>query len=122
MKKYIIILIAALFFGCSDKKNQEIYLMEIGKPAPKLALKRFVYPKKTKFEGLDKFKGRAIILSFFASWQENSVSGLEKINFFHEEFKLEPAVFISITDESKSDIGRFLRKHNIKGYLGAGAS
>ncbi len=118
MKKLIITLMAFSFFACSSNKEYKASLMEIGKPAPNLILKEIIQPKEEKFEDWQQFKGEFVILSFFASWLDNSCEGIMILNDLHTEFKHDSIVFIAVTDESKSEIRKFTRSNNIEGWLG----
>jgi len=93
--------------------------MEIGKPAPDLILEKIIKPKGEKFKDWQQFKGKFVILSFFASWRENSIDGINRLNDLYEEFKRDSIVFIAITDESEAEIRKFSRNNRIEGWLGA---
>ena len=118
MKKLLIILMVFSFFGCSSKKEAAVSLMEVGKPAPCLIIKKIIRPKGEKFEDLKQFEGEFVILSFFASWRDSSLDGIKRLNDLYEEFKRESIVFIAVTDESEGEIRKFLRENNIKGRIG----
>jgi peroxiredoxin len=118
MKKLIIILIVFSFFACANKKEYKVSLMEIGKPAPNLILKEIIQPKGGKFKNWQQFKGEFVILSFFASWLDNSCEGIKILNYLHTEFKHDSIIFMAVTDESKSEIRKFTRSNNIEGWLG----
>ncbi len=117
MKKLIIIATALVFFACSAKKEQKISLMEVGKPAPNLIIEKIIQPKGEEFENLRQFKGKLLVLSFFASWRNNSLEGLNVLNGLYEEFS-DSIVFMAVTDEEPNEIGKFLRKNRIAGWLG----
>ena len=110
---------ALSFFGCSAKKDYTVSLMEVGKPAPDLILKKVIQPKGGEFEDWRQFEGKFVILSFFASWRENSIDGINKLNDLYEEFKHDSVVLIAVTDERESEIRKFLRNNRIEGWLGA---
>ncbi len=115
----ILLLLAFSFFGCSEKKDYKVSLMEAGKAAPDLILKKVIQPKGGEFEDWGQFKGKFVILSFFASWRENSIDGINKLNELHKEFKRDSVVFMAVTDERESEIRRFSKNNKIEGWLGA---
>ena len=112
MKNLFLCVVLFSFFGCSSKTEDVVSLMEVGKPAPDLILEKIIQPKDQKFEGWQQFEGEFVILSFFASWRENSLDGINKLNDLSEEFKHDSIVFIAITDESEGEIRKFSRNKN----------
>jgi len=119
MKNLFLCVVLFSFFGCSSKTEDTVSLMEVGKAPPELILKKVIQPKGKKFEEWRQFKGKFVILSFFASWRENSLDGIHKLNNLYEEFKHDSIVFIAITDESEGEIRKFSRNNKIEGWIGA---
>jgi thiol-disulfide isomerase/thioredoxin len=119
MKNLFLCVVLFSFFGCSSKTEDVVSLIEVGKPDPALILKKIIQPKGQEFEGWKQFEGEFIILSFFASWRENSLDGMTKLNNLYEEFKYDSIVFIAITDESEGEVRKFSRNNKIEGWLGA---
>lgn len=117
IKKLTIVLLSFALFGCSAKEEQKVSLMEVGAPAPNLIIKKIIQPKGEEFEDLRQFEGEFLILSFFASWRDSSLKGINRLNDLHEEFA-DSVVFMAITDETPGEIRRFLRKNKVEGWLG----
>jgi uncharacterized protein (TIGR03435 family) len=62
-------------------------------------------------------RGKAVVLEFWATWCGGCVENIPHLNALAEKFKDQPLVFISVTDEEKSDVLRFLKKYPISGWV-----
>lgn len=87
-----------------------------GGPAPELALELLQAPGQTGT--LTALRGNALVLEFWATWCAGCVEQIPHINALVEKYSDRPVRFVSITDEDKDLVQRFLTKRPISGWIG----
>jgi uncharacterized protein (TIGR03435 family) len=103
---------------CSAPAASAQLAPEISKPAPELTLRELLdAPQRTdtSWSGL---RGNAVVLEFWATWCAPCVSSIPHLNALAEQFKNRPIRFISVTDEEKQTVTRFLIDHPTAGWVG----
>jgi len=63
-------------------------------------------------------KGKVVVLEFWATWCAPCIAVQPHLNELTEEFKDKPVQFISVTNEDESTVKNFLKRRQIKGWIG----
>lgn len=84
---------------------------KVGKPAPRLEAAEWI---QGKIGGSDQLKGKTIILEFWATWCAPCIAAIPHLNELAEEFAADSMLFISISNEKREDVERFLRRKTMK--------
>ena len=91
--------------------------LKLGDPAPALKVEQLLQaPNGTRATWGD-LHGRAVVLEFWATWCGGCVEQIPHLNALAEKFKNQPIQFISVTDEEKGVVSRFLEKHPMAGWI-----
>jgi len=69
-------------------------------------------------DSLKAFAGKAVVLDFWATWCGPCIAAIPHWNQLATQFREKPVVFVSVTDESRDTIERFLAKKPIEGIVG----
>ena len=92
--------------------------VRVGAPAPALALRQILQAPAGTRGTWDELKGKAVVLEFWATWCGGCVDSIEHVNGLAGQFKSRPVEFISITDETDTElVQRFLGRHPIQGWV-----
>ncbi len=101
---------------------REAAAMEVGKPAPPIALKQMLQAPVGAATTLDGLRGKAVMLEFWGTWCAPCVAAFPHLNELVEQTKGEPVVFIAVTDEPESKVAPFLEKKPLRTWVGLDAS
>jgi thiol-disulfide isomerase/thioredoxin len=93
-------------------------VLRVGRPAPPLHLKKLLQAPADAPATLDRLKGKAVVLEFWATWCAPCVEAFPHLNRLVEETKGEPVAFIAVTDESAEAVSRFLSKKTLSAWVG----
>ena len=63
-------------------------------------------------------KGKVVVLEFWATWCAPCIAVQPHLNELTEEFKDKPVQFISVTNEDEATVKNFLKRRQIKGWIG----
>ena len=63
-------------------------------------------------------RGKVVVLELWATWCAPCVAAIPHLNELTEHYRGKPVQFISITDERREAVERFLNKRAIKGWVG----
>ena len=108
----------------SVEKAKEVLVMNvmgkqslIGQTAPELNIEKYLQaPEKEK--SLSALKGKVVVLEFWATWCAPCVAEIPHLNQLSEEFRDKQVQFISITDEGEDVIAPFLKRQEMKSWIG----
>lgn len=103
------------FLGVASARAQE--WPKVGEAAPAVTYAQVLQAPAgvdTKWEAL---RGKAVVVEFWATWCGGCVENIPHMNQLEDQFADKPIQFISITDEEKGDVLRFLAKHPIHGWV-----
>jgi uncharacterized protein (TIGR03435 family) len=90
---------------------------KLGSAAPPLAMTQMLQAPEGIGVSWQALRGKAVVLEFWATWCGGCVENIPHINALAEKFKDQPLLFISITDEEKPAVLRFLKKYPISGWV-----
>ncbi|MEI8330004.1 MAG: TlpA disulfide reductase family protein [Chlamydiia bacterium] len=121
MKTFRILIVSFCFLGIfagnsfatADKDGPKI-----GDLPPPLTLSKTIQGSPATEITWDKFKGKVVVLEFWATWCGPCVQSIPHLNDLAEQFKDKPVVFISVTSENENVVRHFLKKHQMKAWLG----
>jgi uncharacterized protein (TIGR03435 family) len=69
-------------------------------------------------DSLKALQGKAVVLEFWATWCGPCIAAIPHWNQLATQFREKPVVFLSVSDESRDTIERFLAKKPIEGIVG----
>ena len=92
--------------------------LKVGGPAPELQLsKLFQAPQDANIDS-NSLRGKVVVLEFWATWCAPCIVAMPHLNELADKFKDRPVRFISITDENESVVAPFLKRRQIKTWVG----
>lgn len=97
-----------LFTIQTNAQRLEIVKDRVGKPCPDIRFTKLVNAKQNEVKISD-YKGKIIILDFWATWCGPCVSALPKLNKLQEKFKDDVQVIL-ISSEDQSNVVKFFEK------------
>ena len=83
----------------------------VGNKAPKIEIVDWV---SAKIPGTEPFAGKTVILEFWATWCVPCVEAIPHLNQLSEKFAGRKVVFVPITNEKRSTIEAFFKRHQMK--------
>jgi thiol-disulfide isomerase/thioredoxin len=86
-------------------------------PAPDAAFGTVLQAPISSLKSLKDLQGQTIVLEFWATWCPPCVAGIPKMNSMVEAFQGRPVTFLSVTDERREDVERFLKSHPMKAWI-----
>ncbi len=89
----------------------------IGQTAPELGIEKFLQAPEGE-KSLSALKGKVVVLEFWATWCAPCVAEIPHLNQLNEEFRDKQVQFISITDEGEDVIAPFLKRQEMKSWIG----
>ena len=89
----------------------------IGQAAPELNIEKYLQAPEGK-KSLSALKGKVVVLEFWATWCAPCVAEIPHLNQLSEEFRDKQVQFISVTDESEDIIAPFLKRQEMKSWIG----
>lgn len=113
--------IMLLLFCAACDRPAERTPNKLGHYAPNIHLAPILQsnmPELTNWHGL---RGKAVVLEFCATWCKDCVSSIGHMNTLSTSFKDKPVQFITVFDESRPVVEKFLQSHPIKGWVGIDA-
>lgn len=106
------------------EKAKEVLVMNvigkqslIGQTAPELNIEKYLQAPEGE-KSLSALKGNVVVLEFWATWCAPCVAEIPHLNQLSEEFRDKQVQFISITDEDEDVIAPFLKRQEMKSWIG----
>ena len=87
-------------------------------PAPDIGVPALLQSAKPSFASLKEYRGQVVVLEFWATWCGPCVELLPHMNKMVAAFAGKPVHFISITDESREAVEKFVKTHPMKAEIG----
>ena len=111
----------------STVKQAEVLVMNvmgeqslIGQAAPELNIEKYLQAPEGE-KSLPALKGNVVVLEFWATWCAPCVAEIPHLNQLSEEFRDKQVQFISVTDEGEDVIAPFLKRQEMKSWIGLDA-
>lgn len=114
---YRSILILFTLFLISSQAYGQNELPQIGDNAPEIIIDTLLSPVGGSIPNLNKFKGKVIILEFWATWCGPCIPAMEKLNDLKNRFHDENLEIIAISDEKPQPVKRFLKNKPLDFYV-----
>ena len=89
----------------------------IGQTAPELNIEKYLQAPEGE-KSLSALKGKVVVLEFWATWCAPCVAEIPHLNQLSEEFRDKQVQFISITDEGEDVVAPFLKRQEMKSWIG----
>ena len=89
---------------------------KFGDPAPAISVDLMDAPPGARTTP-DALAGNAVVLEFWATWCLGCVQRIPHMNALAEKFQHRPVRFISISDEDRAIVERFLPTHPMSGWV-----
>lgn len=93
-------------------------VVEMGRPAPPIFLKKLLQAPANAPRTLDRLKGKAVVLEFWGTWCGPCIEAFPHLNALVKDTRGEPVVFIAITDEPADKVEAFLKKKSLATWVG----
>lgn len=93
-----------------------------GQPAPQVSMKLLKDGAVSSFPGWEAYKGKVVVLEFWATWCGSCVDAIPHFNALAEAFRGKPVEFISLTTERPQTVKKFLETHPMSGSVAIGGS
>lgn len=93
------------------QKNQNLF------KAPEISLDAIYNKADRDIPTLKSLRGKIVVLDFWATWCSPCIAAIPNLNKLSEEYA-EKIQFIGITDDSKNKVENFLKKREIKYWIG----
>lgn len=90
---------------------------KVGEAAPVITYAQVLQAPEGVDAKWEALRGKAVVVEFWATWCGGCVENIPHMNQLEDQFADKPIQFISITDEEKTDVLRFLAKHPIHGWV-----
>ncbi|MCX5796056.1 MAG: TlpA disulfide reductase family protein [Elusimicrobia bacterium] len=87
-------------------------------PAPEAGIPVLLQAPAAALGSLSELRGRAVVLEFWATWCPTCRETIPHMNKMRAKFQERPVVFISVTNEPREKVERFLKDHPITGWVG----
>jgi cytochrome c biogenesis protein CcmG/thiol:disulfide interchange protein DsbE len=68
-------------------------------------------------EGDDPFKGKTVVLEFWATWCGPCVRAIPHLNSLVDKYQSDDLIFVSVTKENKSKVTNFMKKKEMKAFV-----
>ncbi len=91
---------------------------KVGDKAPLIELEGLLQAPKGASTRPEALRGKVVVLEFWATWCGPCIVTFGHLNELADRFEGKPVQFISITDESREVVERFLNKRALKSWVG----
>jgi len=105
----LLLLVTSIFLSTINAQTSKIKGLDIGDKIPDVALTMINYPKQRI--NLSEFKGKAIILDFWATWCSPCVGSFPKLDSLQKEFTNDLQIIL-VTKEGEKIVNLLFEKMN----------
>ena len=91
---------------------------KVGDRAPDIHFDRLLPDQPLTNVRFEAFAGKVVVLDLWATWCAPCVKSIPHHNELVEQFKDQPVVFLSVSEEEPSVVEAFLKKRPIRGLVG----
>jgi uncharacterized protein (TIGR03435 family) len=103
--------------ACASAPPPRPLVFTPGEPVPLMGEVDLLEAPAPKLD-LDALGGQVVVLELWATWCVPCVEALPHLNELAERFTDRGVTFVSVTDQPREEIVRFLEKHPIRGWIG----
>lgn len=108
MKRNFLTCLMVAFSTLFSMAQDSAGLLEVGTPAPDLVSGNRVF-------SLGQFRGRCVVLHFWASWGMNIKEDMAKMKELYEQYDIQGVEFVGVSyDTDKDALDKFLKNETIK--------
>lgn len=93
-----------------------------GQPAPPVSMRLLKDGRLSPFPGWQAYKGKVVVLEFWATWCEGCVANIPRMNDLEKEMAGKPVVFVSVTGDDAGKVRKFLETHRLSGLVAVDAA
>ena len=112
------ILVALTFMGAALLAGRaQAALLKTGDTAPPLSIEKLVQAPQNAVASWDAFKGKVVVVEFWATWCGPCVQQIPHMNELVDKFQGKPVQFLSVTDEDEATVQAFLKKRPMKAWI-----
>jgi thiol-disulfide isomerase/thioredoxin len=124
LRKILILMAAAGLAACGKPAEPAAPAVRaakpgIGAPAPAIVLNNIISGDLQALNGWEQLRGRAVVLEFWATWCDPCVESISHMNELVDKFRGKPVSFISVTQESRTKVEKFLKDREMRGNIAA---
>jgi thiol-disulfide isomerase/thioredoxin len=119
--QYRAIYVACLVLGMSVfayAQTADSSALGLGNPAPEIGIEKLLQAPTGAKADLASLRGKVIVLEFWATWCAPCVAAMPHLNDLADKFRDQAVQFIAITDEEQAVVERFVRRREIRGWIG----
>lgn len=91
--------------------------LTVGSKAPEISLGEYVQASDGAPTRLHELRGKVVVLDFSTTWCVGCMLAVPHINTLVTEFKNDPVVFLTISNETGPNIRRFLKNHKLDTWI-----
>lgn len=107
-----------------------LLVLALALPLPAAAAPKTPHPKipvlfnapQSSLRDWSALKGKVVYVDFWSTWCAPCVAGMPRLNGLIDSLRDAPVVFLALSDETPDVVGAFLKKHQIKAWVGADPS
>ncbi len=91
---------------------------KFGEAPPEIHFDRILPASASESINFKALTGKVVVLEMWATWCGPCIAAIPRLNELADQFKDQPVVFLSVTDEEPAVVEAFLKDHPISGWVG----